>query len=276
MSKVKLKKNWWIYLILVMMCFICIFPFLWMLRSSVMSDKEIFAMPIQWLPKELKLENYAEAFIALPFGRYFLNSALITVLNVVGSIFSASFAAYGYTRFNFKGKKFFFGVLLSTMMIPYTVLMIPQFIGWSAVGAVDTYLPLIVPAFFGSAFNIFLVRQFYMGIPKAYDEAALIDGANYLQIYFKIILPASKPALCSIGVFSFMNSWNDFMGPLLYINSPEKKTISLGLQYFIGQYTQQWNLLMAAACVTIIPMIAVFFFAQRYFIEGITFSGLKG
>ena len=154
--------------------------------------------------------------------------------------------------------------------------MIPQFLIWQAVGGYNTFLPLTVPCFFGSAFNVFLVRQFYTGIPKEYDEAALVDGANYFVIYSRIILPMAKPVLCTVGVFTFMNTWNDFMGPLLYLDKPELKTVSLALQNFMGQHTSQWNLLMAVATVITVPMIAVYFAAQRYFIEGITFSGLKG
>lgn len=270
------KKNIWVYMVLIILSIILLFPFYWMLRSSFMTDREIFSITPKWLPDELLIENYIKAFQTAPFVRYFMNSFVIVAANVVGAIFSSSFAAFGFTRFRFRGRDFFFGLLISTMMIPYTVLMIPQFIGWQAVGAYNTYWPLILPAFFGSAFNIFLVKQFYMGIPREYDEAALVDGANYLTIYGKIILPMSKPALCTVGVFTFMNTWNDFMGPLLYLNSQEKKTVSLGLQMFIGQFSQQWNLLMAAATVVMIPMIIVFFMAQKYFIEGITFSGLKG
>lgn len=270
------RKNIWIYIVLIVFSLLLLFPFYWMLRSSFMTDREIFSIRPKWFPDSFLFENYIEAFKTAPFGRYFLNSFFIVFANVTGAIISSSFAAFGFTRFKFKGRDFFFGLLISTMMIPYTVLMIPQFIGWQVVGAYNTYWPLILPAFFGSAFNIFLVKQFYMGIPREYDEAALVDGAGYLTIYAKIILPMAKPALCTVGVFTFMNTWNDFMGPLLYLNSQQMKTVSLGLQMFIGQFTQQWNLLMAAAAVVMIPMIIVFFMAQKYFIEGITFSGLKG
>lgn len=270
------RKNIWIYIVLIVFSLLLLFPFYWMLRSSFMTDREIFSIRPKWFPDSFLFENYIEAFNTAPFGRYFLNSFFIVFANVTGAIISSSFAAFGFTRFKFKGRDFFFGLLISTMMIPYTVLMIPQFIGWQVVGAYNTYWPLILPAFFGSAFNIFLVKQFYMGIPREYDEAALVDGAGYLTIYARIILPMAKPALCTVGVFTFMNTWNDFMGPLLYLNSQQMKTVSLGLQMFIGQFTQQWNLLMAAAAVVMIPMIIVFFMAQKYFIEGITFSGLKG
>lgn len=262
--------------LLIFSSLIMLFPFFWLVRSAFMTDREIMTMPMQWLPSRLRFENFVEAMQRAPFFRYFANSMLVTGINVVAQVLSASFIAMGFARFNFKGKNFWFAAILSTMMIPYTVLMIPQFIGWQAAGAYNTYLPLTVPAFFGNAFNIFLMCQFYRGIPKDYDEAALVDGASYFRIYGAIILPMAKPVICSVGVFAFMNSWNDFMGPLLYLDKEYMKTISLGLQIFIGQYTSSWNLMMAASCVAIIPMIIIFFFAQRYFIEGITFSGLKG
>lgn len=276
MKRMKSETNKTSMVILILLSFIMLFPFVWLLRSSFMTDREIMSMPIQWLPKKFKYENYRLVFERAPFLRYFTNSLLLVFVNVVAQVMSSSFIAFGFARFNFKGKKFFFGLMLSTMMIPYTVLMIPQFIMWQKLGLYDTYWPLMLPAFFGSAFNMFLVTQFYRGIPKAYDEAAIVDGANYLSIYAKIILPMSKPVLCSVGVFTFMNTWNDFLGPLLYLEDEKLKTVSLGLQTFIGQYTGSWNLLMAASALAIIPMVFIFFFAQRYFIEGITFSGLKG
>ncbi len=182
----------------------------------------------------------------------------------------------GFSRMRFMGKNLWFALLLSTMMIPQTVLMIPQFLIWQAVGAYNTFIPLTLPCFFGSAFHVFLVRQFYAGIPKEYDEAALVDGANYLTIYAKIIVPMAKPVLCTVAVFTFMNTWNDFMGPLLYLDKENLKTVSLALQNFMGQHRSEWNLLMALSSVITLPMIVVYFMAQRYFIEGITFSGLKG
>jgi multiple sugar transport system permease protein len=242
--------------LLIALSIFMLFPFFWLIRSALMTDREIMSMPMQWFPAEFKFSNYVEAMQRAPFLRYFLNSMILVVTNVAGHVLSASFVAFGFARFKFPGKKLWFSLILSTLMIPYTVLMIPQFILWQSVGAYNSYWPLILPAFFGSAFNIFLVLQFYRGIPMDYDEAAVVDGANYFRIYSTIILPMAKPVLMSVGVFTFMNTWNDFMGPLLYTGS--------------------WNLLMAASSVAIIPMLIIFFFAQRYFIEGITFSGLKG
>ena len=264
------------YIILVGIAILMLFPFYWMVRSSFMSNREIMTVPIQWIPSHFDLENYKEGFQRAPFGRYFINSAIIVVINMAGCILSASFAAFGFARLRFPGRNLWFALLLSTMMIPQTVLMIPQFLIWQSVGAYNTFVPLTLPSFFGSAFNVFLVRQFYTGIPKEYDEAALVDGANYFVIYAKIIVPMAKPVLCSVGVFAFMNTWNDFMGPLLYLDKEKLKTVSLALQNFMGQHNSEWNLMMALSTCITLPMIAVYFIAQRYFIEGITFSGLKG
>ena len=204
-----------------------------------MTQREIMTVPIKWIPARLNLNNFRDAFKAALFGTYFLNSVLLAAVNVVGQILSASFIAFGFSRLSFRGRGFWFALLLSTMMIPYTVIMIPQFVFWKTVGFYNTFVPLMLPAFFGHAFNVFLVRQFYLGIPHDYDEAALVDGANYLTIYWRIIVPMSRPVLCSVGVFTFMSSWNDFIGPLLYLDKASLKTVSLGLQIFIGQYTSQ-------------------------------------
>ena len=262
-------------LLLLLLSATMIFPFIWLVRSAFMTQREIMTVPIKWIPNNFNFNNFRNAFKAAPFGMYFFNSTLLAVINVTAQIISSSFIAFGFARLNFRGRGFWFALLLSTMMIPYTVVMIPQFMFWKTLGAYNTFIPLTLPSFFGHAFNIFLIRQFYLGIPKDYDEAALVDGVSYPMIYLKIIMPMAKPALCSVGVFTFMSCWNDFIGPLLYLDRPNLKTVSLGLQIFIGQYTSQMNLMMAASSAAILPMIVVFFFAQRYFIEGITFSGLK-
>ena len=264
------------YILLILISIAMLFPFFWMVRSAFMTNREIMTTPIQWLPSHYDLENFKKAFERAPFGKYFINSAIIVLINMVGCILSSSFIAFGFSRLRFPGRKLWFALLLSTMMIPQTVLMIPQFLIWQSVGAYNTFIPLTVPCFFGNAFNVFLVRQFYAGIPKEYDEAALVDGASYFTIYSKILVPMAKPVLCSVGVFTFMSTWNDFMGPLLYLDKENLKTVSLALQNFMGQHISEWNLMMALSTVITLPMIVVYFMAQRYFIEGITLSGLKG
>ncbi len=265
-----------IYSLLIFMGLFMIFPFYWMLRSSLMTEREILTVPILWIPNTFKFSNYAEAFQRAPFLTYLRNSFTLVIINVVGQVFSCAFVAFGFTRIKFPGRNFWFGLILTTMMIPYSVLMIPQFVGWVKLGAYNTFIPLTLPAFFGNAFYVFLIRQFYISIPLEYDESAYMDGANYLQIFLRIILPLSRPALAAVGVFTFMFVWNDFMGPLLYLDKETLKTVSLGLQVFVGQNLTKRGLLMAASGVCMTPMIIVFFFAQRYFIEGITFTGLKG
>lgn len=275
MKKIK-RARCIVYILLILISIAMLFPFFWMVRSAFMTNREIMTTPIQWLPSHYDLENFKKAFERATFGKYFINSAIIVLVNMVGCILSSSFIAFGFSRLRFPGRKLWFALLLSTMMIPQTVLMIPQFLIWQSVGAYNTFIPLTVPCFFGNAFNVFLVRQFYAGIPKEYDEAALVDGASYFTIYSKILVPMAKPVLCSVGVFTFMSTWNDFMGPLLYLDKENLKTVSLALQNFMGQHNSEWNLMMALSTVITLPMIVVYFMAQRYFIEGITFSGLKG
>lgn len=265
-----------IYVLLIFMSIVNLFPFYWLLRSSFMTKNEIFAQPMHWIPENLLIGNYKEALVRVPFARYFANSLFIVAINLVGKLLSSSLIAFGFARIDFKLKNFWFAIMIGTMMIPWSVLLIPQFIVWSKIGLYNTYWPLTLPAFFLDAFYVFMLRQFFQTLPLDYDEAARIDGAGYFRIYWRIVMPLSKPALMTVGVFTFMNTWNDFMGPLIYLKDSENYTVSLGLQQFIGQYSTEWHLMMAAATVAVVPMIIVFFFAQRYFIEGMTFSGIKG
>ncbi len=253
-----------------------LFPFVWLLRSSVMNQAEIFTTPIQWLPHDWLWSNFQQAFTLVPFASYFRNSALLAALNIVGTVASSSFIAFGFARIEFWGRRVLFAVVISTLMLPSVVTLIPTFVIWHAIGGVNTYYPLVVPAFFGNAFYIFMLRQFYMGIPRDYDEAAFIDGANYLRIYWNIILPLSRPALVTVALFTFLSVWNDFLTPLIYLSNPDMYTVALGLQAFQGQYNTQWNLVMAASAVAILPMILAFFFGQKSFIQGATLTGIKG
>lgn len=265
-----------VYTILIIGAVCCLLPFFWLVRSSLMTSGQIFEMPPLWIPSPFKFSNYTDALTTVEFGRFFKNTAFITLLCIIGAILSSSICAYSFARLQWPGRKLIFGLLLSSMMLPGAVTLIPTFIGWKLVGLINTYYPLILPAWFGSAFDIFLLRQFYSTIPKELDEAAYVDGANHFTIYWRIILPLSKPALIVIGLFSFMNTWNDFMGPLVYLNEESKYTVALGLQMFQSLHSAQWHLLMAASMVVITPVIIVFFIGQRYFIEGITLTGLKG
>lgn len=259
---------------------IMIMPFLWLVTSSLKTQLAVFRYPPQWIPIPPQFQNYVEAWTTKPFGTYLKNTFFILVLNEIGVLGSASLCAYGFARVNFQGKNFWFGVVLATMMLPGVVLMIPTFVIFSRIHWVNTYYPLIVPAFFGGgAFNIFLLRQFFRTLPEELVDAARIDGCNELGIFWRIMLPLAKPALATVAVFTFMGTWNDYMGPLLYISKdPNKYTVALGLATFRGAFLgrTRWDLLMAASTMMILPIIIIFFLAQRYFIQGIAVSGLKG
>ncbi|GLQ56200.1 carbohydrate ABC transporter permease [Devosia nitrariae] len=252
-------------------------PLAWLVRSSFMEMGQIFIFPPEWIPQPFRFENFPEALTVIPFFQYFLNTMLILVPSVVGTLVSCSLAAYGFSRLNWPGRDLVFGVLLSTLMLPYIITLLPTFLMWSRIGFIDTYVPLVVPHWLGfHVFFIFLLRQFFKNLPKELDEAAEIDGANPLQVFWYIILPVSRPVLLVVAILSGLNAWNDFLDPLVYINSSDKYTLALGLAQFTGLYTSQWNLLMAASTVIIVPVLIVFFLTQRYFIEGVTMSGLKG
>jgi multiple sugar transport system permease protein len=273
-SKLKLGLG---YIALIFISIVFIVPFIWLLRSSFMDAAQIFTMPPEWIPQPFKFENYANALSVLPFATFFKNTLMIVIGVLFGTVLTSSLAAFGFSRIDWKGRDLIFGILLSSMMLPGAVTLIPSFLGWKTLGFYDTFYPLIVPAFFGGgAFNIFLLRQFYMSIPRDFDEAAFVDGASLLQIFRKIILPLSRSALIVVGLFTFLGTWNDFMGPLIYLKSDKLFTVALGLQMFQGTYTAQWELLMAASTVVILPCVLVFLIGQRYFLEGITLTGLKG
>lgn len=265
------------YVVLVILAIVFLFPFYWMLRTSVMSLDDIFKIPIVYFPKKIELEHYAAAFNVFPLFKYLLNSLFITVLATFGAMLSSSLCAFGFSRIDWRGRETVFTVVLSSMLLPAAVTLIPTFLLWRKIGVSDSYIPLIVPAWFGGgAMNIFLLRQFYRTIPRDIDEAAAIDGANYLQIYWHIILPLTKPAMVVVMLFAFMASWNDFLTPMIYLNTQSKYTISIGLQLFMTAYQTSWNQLMAAATVAVMPCVLIFLLGQRYIVEGITVTGMKG
>jgi ABC-type glycerol-3-phosphate transport system permease component len=266
-----------IWALLVIGAIIMALPFIWLVSSSLKEERQIFQFPPSWIPNPVRWENYTDALTYKPFNIYLMNTMIIVVLNMLAIVGSASLCAYGFARIKFPGRDFWFSIVLATMMVPYFVLMIPQFIIFSRLGWVDTFLPLTVPFFFGGgAFNIFLLRQFFRTLPNELSDAARIDGCNELQIYARIIMPLAKPALATVAIFTFLFSWNDFIGPLLYLSSPEHFTVAIGLATFRSVMRTRWDLLMAASTAMIIPVVLLFFFAQRYFIQGIVMSGLKG
>jgi multiple sugar transport system permease protein len=255
---------------------VCVFPFFWMLRSSLMSNLEIYQYPPSLWPKTPRFENYPNALAIFPFGRYFLNTLSITIPAVAGTLLTSTMAAYALARIDFPMKKMWFTLVIASMLMPGTVTIIPVFKAWVAVGVPSGYAPLIVPAFLGGgAFNIFLCRQFLMGIPKELDEAARIDGAGHARIFLQVLLPLVVPVLISIGLFAFILYWNDVLGPLIYINKSAQNTISQGLANFRGGFGTDYKAIMAASCMSVAPAVALYLFGQKYFIEGIVLSGLK-
>ena len=243
-----------------------------------MDSYEIFEYPPKWLPDQLLFSNYADVFQVLDLKTYLVNTFLIIIPCIIGNVFTSCLCGYAFGRLNFKYKNMWFAMVIATMMLPGAVTLIPTFMMWNKLGFVNSFVPLIAPAFFGGGgFNVFLMRQFFAGIPKELDEAAILDGATHWQIFYKIMLPLVKPAMMVVGFFTFMNTWNDFFGPLIYLNDPSKQTLALGLLQLEGQFSSQWNIMMAASTLMTIPALVLFFFGQKYFIQGISLtSGSKG
>jgi len=265
-----------IYVLLCMGAVFCLIPLLWLLRSSLMSTEDMFKLPLILFPKKIRFQNYIEVFTMVPFARFYTNTVFVVIANIVGALISNLMIAYGLTRIEFKGRKLMFSLSIGTLMLPAYVQLIPLFLEWNWFGKINTFLPLIVPAFFGNAFFIFMLCQFLRTIPRDFDEAAFMDGASYPLIIAKIILPLAKPAMAVVAIFQFMFTWNDFMTPLLFLNDMEKYTLAIGIRTFISTYYTPWGVLMAAATLTILPLIVMFFSAQRYFISGLTLGGIKG
>jgi ABC-type glycerol-3-phosphate transport system permease component len=268
-----------VYALLVVLGSLFLLPLLWMLSVSVQDVEGVFAQPFRWIPDQPRWENFRDAVTIFPFDRYLANTTFITAFVVLFTLLSSSLVAYGFSRMRFHGRDLLFAVCLSTMMLPGQVTMIPLYVAYAKLGWIDTWYPLIVPALFGSPFYIFLLRQFFLTIPREYDEAALLDGAGKLRIYWSITLPLARPALATVALFSFVGTWNDFFGPLIYINSPEKATLTLGLEMLKAQIvagTVQWHILMAASLLVMLPNVLAFFLAQKHFIRGLQMGGLRG
>lgn len=251
-------------------------PFYWLVLTSLKSDAEVFKMPPVWVPEKLLWENFGRSVTYIPFFLYLKNTLVICGLSVAGTVLSSSLVAYSFSRIQWPGRDALFGVLLATMMLPGQVTLIPVFAIFRALGWIDTIKPLVVPHFLGTAFYIFMLRQFFLTIPLELSDAARIDGCSEWGIYQRVILPLARPALATVGLFTFINAWNDFLGPLIYLNDERKATLSLGLQQFVSQHGAEWSLLMAASTLMTLPIILLFFFAQRTFIQGIALTGVKG
>jgi len=253
-------------------------PMVWMISTSLKTLGDTYVFPPQWIPVSPKWSNYTDAFTEFPFLQYALNSAAISGSVIVGTLLSCSLAAYGFARLRAPGRNLIFYAVLATVMLPGTVTLIPVYTVFVNLGWLNTFKPLIVPSFFGDAFSIFLLRQFFLAIPREMEEAARIDGATYVGIYRRIMLPLARPALVAVAIFSFNTTWNDYFTPLIYLTDPSKYTVAVGLTYFQGdaRVATQINQLMAVSFVALMPLLVVFFFAQRLFIKGIVFTGVKG
>jgi len=265
--------------LLLLGAFILSIPLAWMVTTALKQNYEVFLFPPRWIPERLMWSNFTYVFQLMPFGRFMLNTTTITVLNIIGNLLSCSIVAYAFARLKARGKNLLFFFVLSTMMLPYHVTMIPQFVLFRTLKWVDTFLPLVVPGFFANAYQVFLLRQFFLTIPKDLDDAAAIDGCGVIGIYWRIIMPLSQPIIITTMLMSFLYHWNDFLAPLIYLNSEKNKTVALGLASVLAYPAGgqgRWEVLMAASTITLIPCIVLFFIGQKFFIQGITLTGLKG
>jgi len=273
--QLKGRRKWIRYGLLILTAILFLAPVFWMVSSSLKPEYEIFANPPVWWPSPARWANYTEALTTLPFGRFAVNTLIIAIGTVIGHVLSCSIVAYGFARLEAPGKGFLFIVLLSTLMLPYPVTMVPLYIIFSRIGWVNNFLPLIVPAFLGNAFYIFLLRQSFKQIPAELEDAAHMDGANFLQILIYVILPISTPALATVAIFSFQAAWNDFLAPLIFLHDQSKYTLQLGLSFFRGSYQINWAYIMATSLVITLPVILIYFLFQKAFIEGIGYTGTK-
>ncbi len=275
MKRAQAIKQAFLYIILTFTSAFMVLPFIWMVSSSLKAEHEIFGFPIKWIPEKLHWSNYVDVWTKIPFHLYYLNTLKIVIITIAILLFTCSMAGYAFSKVKFPERDGLFFVYLATMMIPYQVMMIPQFVLMKQFNLIDSHWSLILLGAV-SPFGVFLFRQFFSSIPDELLEAARIDGLNEFGIYFRIVLPLTKPAIATLVIFSFMHTWNDFLGPLIYLTSDHLYTLQLGMQHFIGQYNTEYSLLMAAAVSSIIPTIIVYVLAQDYFVKGIVGSGVKG
>jgi multiple sugar transport system permease protein len=280
-SATQRQRNEWLrglltHILLIPAALIFLLPFLWMLSTSLKPDAQLFAYPPIWLPSPLEWSNYPESVSYVPFFTYLKNTLIISLSSMVGVVISSSLAAYSLSRIQWPGRHILFLITIATLMLPFQVTLIPVFLVFSRLGWVGDFRPLILPQFFGYAYYIFLLRQFFMTIPFELSEAAHIDGASEWRIFWSVILPLAKPALATVAVFQFIRSWTDYLNPLIYLNDQNLYTLQLGLQQYSSQYGREWGLLMAAAVLITLPPIIIFFLTQRTFVQGVTLTGIKG
>ena len=264
-----------VYLVLILITVVTLLPLVWMFSASFKLDSEVFSVPIQWIPKTFHFENYVRIWQKIPFGLFTVNSFKLTIIVTFIQVLTCSFAAYGFSKCKFRGRDTLFLCYIATIAIPWQIYMLPQYSLMQKLHLVDTHLGYILMQSF-AAFGVFLLRQFYQSVPNELIEAARIDGLSEYGCYFRIVLPLAKPAIATLTIFTFVNTWNDFMGPMIYFNSEANKTIPLGIRMFIGQYSSEYQLIMAASVVALLPILILYVFCQRFFVQGIATSGLKG
>ena len=264
-----------IYVMLTVLTAIIFVPFFWMVSSSLKQNNEVFSIPVQWIPSEFVWQNYVDIWTRIPMLTYLKNSLFLSVTITILQVLTGSFAAYGFSKMHFKGRDVLFVAYIATIAVPWQAYMIPQYIMMQNAGLVNTHLSIILLQAFG-AFGVFLMRQYYLTIPDELSEAARIDGLNEYAIWWRIILPLTKPALASLALLTFVSTWNDYMGPFIYLTSNDLWTVQLGLRSFVGQYDAEYALIMAGSVVSVIPIVLIFLLGQRYFIQGIATSGMKG
>ncbi len=272
----KLTGRTVIYIVLIGLGAIFFLPFVFQVSTSLKAERQIFVYPPIWIPNPVIWRNYTDVFDYAPFMRYLLNTLIICSAHLFGTVFTCSLAGYAFARLRAPGRSIVFMVMLGTMMVPWMVTLIPVYILFAELKWINTFRPLMIPALFGSSFYIFLLRQYYMSLPYELDEAALMDGCSYLGIWWRILMPLTKPVLATVSIFTFMGAWNDFTGPLIFLNDTHKYTLSLGLTVFQQSRSTSWGLLMAASTMMILPVIVLFFFTQKQFVQGIALTGLKG
>lgn len=265
-----------VYVLIILGSIAFILPFIWTVSTAFKPDEQIFLFPPKWIPEPPTMIHFKEVFEFIPFGLLYKNTVILTLLNIAGTLFSCPLAAYAFAKLRWPGRDVLFFITLASMMLPPQVTMIPQFLIFKRLGWLNTMLPLWFPSFFGNAFYIFLLRQFFMTLPKELDEAARIDGCSFFGIFWRINLPLIIPAITAVTIFTFMGTWNNFLGPLIYVRSYDAMPLSLGLRMFQEAYSAEWGAMMAASLMMILPVIIVFFFLQKYFVQGISLTGLKG
>ena len=264
-----------IYALLIVVAFLMLIPFVWMISASLKMNKDVFAFPIEWIPSNPRWRNYQDIWTKIPLLTFIKNTAKLTIIFTLLQLFTSSFAAYAFAKLQFKGKKVLFLGYIATIAVPWQAYMVPQFMMMRSWGLNNTHLAIICLQAF-SAFGVFMMKQFYEGVPSELCEAARIDGLSEYGIWFRIMLPLSKPALSTLTIFTFVSTWNDFLGPLIYLTKTELKTIQIGLRMFISQYSAEYGLIMAASVVALIPVLIVFLSLQKYFVQGVASAGLKG